>query len=174
MNTIILGDNMKKIIVFLFIVAIVYINFSQKSEKIVIPTSSIRYRIIANSDSVEDQMLKIRIKDDINKEIMPILENADSLDESRELIVNNLSDIKKIVSKYTDDYNVDYGYNYFPNKTYKGVEYDSGKYESLVITLGDGLGENWWCVMYPPLCLIDGDDMSDIEYTTLISEMIDK
>ena len=165
---------MKKIIVFLFIVAIVYINFSQKSEKIVIPTSSIRYRIIANSDSVEDQMLKIRIKDDINKEIMPILENADSLDESRELIVNNLSDIKKIVSKYTDDYNVDYGYNYFPNKTYKGVEYDSGKYESLVITLGDGLGENWWCVMYPPLCLIDGDDMSDIEYTTLISEMIDK
>ena len=165
---------MKKIIVFLFIVAIVYINFSQKSEKIVIPTSSIRYRIIANSDSVEDQMLKLRIKDDINKEIMPVLENADSLDESRELIANNLSEIDNLVSKHTNDYKIDYGYNYFPNKEYKGVEYDSGKYESLVITLGDGLGENWWCVMYPPLCLIDGDDMSDIEYTTLISEIIDK
>ena len=165
---------MKKIIVFLFVLTIIYLSVSQKESKIVIPNSSIRYRIIANSDSVEDQMFKIKIKEDINQEIMPILESAYSIEESRNLIVNNLSEIDKIVSKYTDDYNVDYGYNYFPNKTYKGIEYDSGKYESLVITLGEGLGENYWCVMYPPLCLIDEDNTTDIEYTTLVREILDR
>ena len=162
---------MKKIIVLLFILMVVYLN-NNKEENIVIPNSSIRYRIIANSDTLEDQMLKLNIKNEINKEIMPILENADTIDDSRKLIVRNLSDIEKIVSKYTDDYKVKFGNNYFPQKTYKGINYDSGNYESLVITLGSGLGENWWCVLYPPLCLIDDNNTSDIEYTTLVKEII--
>lgn len=163
---------MKKIIVFLFVLTIMYI--SSKNNEIVIPTNSIRYRIIANSNSLDDQMLKINVKNNITKEIMPILESADSIDESRDLIVNNLSNIESIVSKYTDDYNVSYGSNYFPQKTYKGISYDSGSYESLVITLGDGLGENYWCVLYPPLCLIDESDTTDVEYTTLVKEALDK
>lgn len=163
---------MKKIIVFLFVLTIIYLNFANKEEKIVIPTSSIRYRIIANSNDLQDQMLKLDIKNEINNEIMPILENADSINESRQLIANNLSSIESIVSKYTDDYKVTYGNNYFPEKTYKGINYDSGEYESLVITLGSGLGENWWCVLYPPLCLIDEDNTTDIEYTTLVKEIV--
>ena len=162
---------MKKLIVFLFILMVVYLN-NNKEEKIVIPTSSIRYRIIANSDTLEDQMLKLNIKNEINKEIMPILENTNSIEESRRLIVNNLSNIEKIISKYTEDYKVEFGNNYFPQKTYKGINYDSGNYESLVITLGSGLGENWWCVLYPPLCLIDDESTNDIEYTTLVKEII--
>ena len=163
---------MKRIIVFLFILTIVYISF--KSNEIVIPTNSIRYRIIANSNTLDDQMLKLSIKDNITKEIMPILEKADSIDESRELIVNNLNNIESIVSKYTDDYDVSFGSNYFPQKTYKGINYDSGSYESLVITLGDGLGDNYWCVLYPPLCLVDEANTTDVEYTTLIKDIINK
>ena len=164
---------MKKLIVFLFILMVVYLN-SNKEGNIVIPTSSIRYRIIANSNKLEDQMLKLNIKNEINKEIMPILENTDSIDDSRRLIAHNLSNIEKIVSKYTDDYKVEFGNNYFPQKTYKGINYDSGNYESLVITLGSGLGENWWCVLYPPLCLIDDENTNNIEYTTLVKDIISK
>ena len=163
---------MKKIIVFLFILTIVYISF--KNYEIVIPTNSIRYRIIANSNTLDDQMLKLSIKDNITKEIMPILENVDSIEESRELIVNNLNNIESIVAKYTDDYDVSFGNNYFPQKTYKGISYDSGSYESLVITLGAGLGDNYWCVLYPPLCLIDEANTTDVEYTTLVQEILNK
>lgn len=162
---------MKKIIVFLFALTIIYLSSSK--EEIVIPTSSIRYRIIANSNETKDQMLKLNIKDKINKEIMPLLSNANSIEESRELIENNIGNIENIVSKYTDDYTVSYGNNYFPKKTYKGINYDEGEYESLVISLGEGLGDNWWCILYPPLCLIE-ESANDIEYTSLVKEIIDK
>lgn len=163
---------MKKIIVFLFVLTIMYISLSE--EKVVIPNNSIRYRIIANSDDIKDQMLKLDIKNEINKEIMPMLENASSIEESRNLIVSNLSNIEKVVSKYTGDYSVDYGKNFFPQKTYKGINYEQGDYESLVITLGSGLGENWWCVLYPPLCLIDEDNTTNLEYTTLVKEVLNR
>ena len=112
---------MKKIIVFLF-ATIIYL--STNEEEIVIPTSSIRYRIIANSNETKDQMLKLNIKDKINTEIMPLLSNANSIEESRELIENNIGNIENIVSKYTDNYTVIYGSNYIQEKTYKGINYD--------------------------------------------------
>ena len=118
-------------------------------------------------------MLKLNIKEKINEEIMPLLSNANSIEESRELIENNIGNIENIVSKYTDDYTVSYGNNYFPKKTYKGINYTEGEYESLVISLGEGLGDNWWCVLYPPLCLIDAS-ANDIEYTSLVKEIINK
>lgn len=162
---------MKKIIVFLFVLTIIYI--SKSEEEIIIPTNSIRYRIIANSDSTKDQMLKMNIKEKLDEEILPILSDSNSIEDSRLLIKDNLDNIKNIVSKYTDDFDVNYGKNYFPKKTYKGISYDAGNYESLVITLGSGLGKNWWCVLYPPLCLID-ENTNDVEYTTLVKEILKK
>ena len=162
---------MKKIIVFLFVLTIIYI--SKSEEEIIIPTNSIRYRIIANSDSTKDQMLKMNIKEKLDEEILPILSDSNSVEDSRLLIKDNLDNIKNIVSKYTDDFDVNYGKNYFPKKTYKGINYDAGNYESLVITLGSGLGKNWWCVLYPPLCLID-ENTNDVEYTTLVKEILNK
>lgn len=162
---------MKKIIVLLFVLTIIYI--SKSEEEIIIPTNSIRYRIIANSDSTKDQMLKMNIKEKLDEEILPILSDSNSIEDSRLLIKDNLDNIKNIVSKYTDDFDVNYGKNYFPEKTYKGINYDAGNYESLVITLGSGLGKNWWCVLYPPLCLID-ENTNDVEYTTLVKEILKK
>ena len=162
---------MKKIIVLLFALTIIYI--SKSEEEIIISTNSIRYRIIANSDSTKDQMLKMNIKEKLDEEILPILSDSNSIEDSRLLIKDNLDNIKNIVSKYTDDFDVNYGKNYFPKKTYKGINYDAGNYESLVITLGSGLGKNWWCVLYPPLCLID-ENTNDVEYTTLVKEILKK
>ena len=67
--------------------------------------------------------------------------------------------------------------NYFPEKKYKGTVYKEGEYESLVVTLGDGLGANFWCVLFPPLCLLDAEDeeqLSNVEYKSFIKELIDK
>ena len=71
---------------------------------------------------------------------------------------------------------MNYGINYFPEKKYKGVIYEEGYYESLVITLGKGNGENWWCVLFPPLCLMEGEDNNtdEVEYKSFVKEMIDK
>lgn len=162
---------MKKIIVLLFVLTIIYI--SKSEEEVIIPNSSIRYRIIANSDSTKDQMLKMNIKEKIDEEILPILSNSNSIEETRSSIKENLDNINNVVSKYTDDFEVNYGQNYFPKKTYKGINYDAGNYESLVITLGNGLGKNWWCVLYPPLCLLD-ENTNDAEYTTLVKEILNK
>lgn len=162
---------MKKIIVLLFVLTIIYI--SKSEEEVIIPNSSIRYRIIANSDSTKDQMLKMNIKEKIDEEILPILSNSNSIEETRSSIKENLDNINNVVSKYTDDFEVNYGQNYFPKKTYKGINYDAGNYESLVITLGNGLGKNWWCVLYPPLCLVD-ENTNDAEYTTLVKEILNK
>ena len=64
----------------------------------------------------------------------------------------------------------------FQKKNYKGVIYEEGYYESLVVTLGSGNGNNWWCVLFPPLCLMEGEDNNtdEIEYKSFVKEMIDK
>ena len=164
---------MKKIIIFLFLITIVFLS---KENKVVIPKESIRFRIIANSNNEKDQMLKWQV----NKELIPILHDITSdvsnINDMRLNINNNLYDIDRITSKYTDNYMINYGLNYFPEKEYSGVVYPEGKYESLVITLGDGLGDNWWCVLFPPLCLMEATktDYSDVEYKLFVKEAINK
>ena len=66
--------------------------------------------------------------------------------------------------------------NYFPEKEYHGVNYESGNYESLVITLGNGIGNNWWCVMFPPLCLLEAknENTDEINYKFYVQEIIEK
>ena len=72
------------------------------------------------------------------------------------------------------DYEVSFGLNYFPEKEYKGVVYKEGEYESLVITLGNGEGENFWCVLFPPICTLEVEEDEDISYRFLIKDLFDK
>ncbi len=64
--------------------------------------------------------------------------------------------------------------NHFPEKEYKGVIYEEGDYQSLVVTLGSGSGKNWWCVLFPPLCLLENNDMEEVEYRSFIADTVDK
>ena len=79
-----------------------------------------------------------------------------------------------IDNSYNDKFSINYGSNYFPEKEYKGVKYESGNYESLVIKLGSGMGDNWWCVMFPPICSLEVEENSDIEYKFFVKELFDK
>ncbi len=126
-----------------------------------IPEDSIRLRILANSDSNEDQKVKRLIRDKVNKQITEWVYGIESLEEARAIIKRELPQIKTIVDSSLielglhETFEVDFGPVAFPTKMYGEYVYPAGEYEAVLITLGEGTGENWWCVLFPPLCFLD-------------------
>lgn len=173
---------MKKVIIIVALfVGIFYM--SHKETEVIIPKEAIRFRVIANSNSSKDQQNKLIVRDSIQKQMTDDLTNTKNIEEARILIASNLNKYNNLIEKtlqennINSDFNINYGMNYFPKKVYKGVTYEAGNYESLVITLGDGLGKNWWCVMFPPLCLLEAEETeetTEVEYKFFIKELIDK
>lgn len=162
-----------KRIIYIVLIIIIYSLYLGTTKDIVIPKESIRFRIIANSNDPNDQLLKLDIKKDLEDNLFTKLENSHSIEESRKIIKDNEDLIEETLNKYDIPYSINYGNNYFPEKTYKGVNYEEGEYESLVISLGEAKGNNWWCVIYPPLCLID-QEKEENEYKFYIKEILDK
>lgn len=171
---------MKYIPYFILIIVIYMIVGQIFSKNYVIPNEAIRVRVIANSNEEYDQSVKSSVKDIVSKEMYTLLKDTNSIENARDIINNNISNLDKDIGNYLDDinYNLEYklnfGYNYFPKKTYKGVEYKEGYYESLVVTLGEGEGDNWWCVLFPPVCMIESEESTDVEYTTLVEDLMSK
>ena len=128
---------------------------------VVIPDEAIRLRILANSDSNEDQALKRKVRDAVNAEITTWVEDLTSIEAARTLINSRVPEIEKIAyqvlkeegSKQT--VHVDFDQVNFPTKIYGNYIYPAGQYEAILITLGNGEGANWWCVLFPPLCFLD-------------------
>ncbi|MBR1376516.1 MAG: stage II sporulation protein R [Bacilli bacterium] len=166
---------MKRFLISLLIIAGM---FYIMKDRIVIPKEAIRIRVIANSNSDDDQNIKYKVKDAVEDELYYLLKDTKDIDKARELINNDLDNLDKRVNKVllSNDYTINFGYNYFPEKEYKGIKYDAGMYESVVVTIGEGKGDNWWCVMFPPFCLIEAHDnnTTDIEYRWLVKDLINK
>lgn len=129
----------------------------------------LRFHVRANSDSDEDQALKMAVKEDVVSMLKPLLSGCESVAESKNVIVSNLQEIYETAVNTI----VEQGYDYdvkvyvteeeFPAKTYGDLTFPEGKYQALRIDIGQAQGQNWWCVMYPPLCFID-------ESTAVVSE----
>ena len=121
----------------------------------------IRFHVLANSDSDIDQDLKLRVKDEVLKYISPILNESQSLEESREILKREDKNIIKIAEDYIKSQGFDYTVETtltrenFPVKEYGNIVLPQGEYEAYRILIGEGKGKNWWCVMFPPLCFID-------------------
>lgn len=154
------------------IILVIISNFITK--KNLIPEDAIRIRVIANSNSDSDQKLKREVKVDLENYLYKKLDNVKDVNSADYIINNSLGDIDNIVKKHTKNYKINYGLNYFPKKGYKSVTYDEGEYKSLVVTLGNGLGDNWWCVLFPPLCLIDAKESTDVEYHSFVVDLLNK
>lgn len=171
---------MKKLVI-ASAIAIIILCLS-KEGMVLIPKEAIRFRVIANSDSELDQNLKKEVVKDLKDNINQISLTPKDINISREKIKESIpllshtidTTLKRLNSNQS--YKINYGKNYFPEKEYKGVVYEEGEYESLVVTMGDGRGENFWCVLFPPLCLLEGEesDKDKIEYTSFIKELIAK
>lgn len=167
---------LKKIIVLLFFVTVLIYLTTGNTSGILIPSDAIRFRIIANSNSLEDQELKMKIREEIEPVFAQIMDSSNSKEETKKLIDQNMSKIEEIIEQYNVEYTINYGNNYFPEKEYKGIIYPEGNYESLVITLGSGLGNNWWCVLFPPLCLLEAseEESGNANYTFYIKEVLER
>lgn len=128
----------------------------------VIPDEAIRLRILAESDDPADQQIKYAIRDAVNLEITDWVEELTSIEQARAKIQSRLDQIDQIVADTlrehgsSIDYTVDYNPEVlFPAKLYDHYVYPAGEYEAILITLGEGEGSNWWCVLFPPLCFLD-------------------
>lgn len=118
----------------------------------------LRFHVLANSDSTKDQNLKLKVRDAIGNYLAPILEEADNLQETKDIVEEQIPEIeavaKECIAKEGYDYfveaevkNVD-----FPVKTYGDYTFPAGEYEALEVYIGEAEGQNWWCVLYPNMC----------------------
>jgi len=126
-----------------------------------IASEIIRFHVIANSDSKEDQALKLKIKEALTEALRPQLENAKDINEARTLLSDNLSTLETLSNDiihengytYTASATIERGY--FPLKVYGDLSLPPGEYEAVRVELGSAAGQNWWCIMFPPLCFVD-------------------
>lgn len=161
---------MKKFILISFVL-FGFILFSNK-DYYISANDSIRFRVIANSNSFKDLM----IKELIVKELSFYLSESSDLNSTRKNIIDNMNDIENKISEvfqknnYDKVFNIMYGMNEFPKKEYNGIVYEEGLYESLVIEIGEAKGDNYWCFLYPSLCFID--EKNNTKYKSKIIEFI--
>lgn len=169
---------MKKIVLVLFAILIMFFVYKEvNAVEIIIPDTAIRLRVIPNSNSNYDQAMKQVVKSYLVEDVYNDFKDTKNIDDARKKVTSNLVKIENNIQEIFDNYNynmkfnVNYGYNYFPEKEFKNVIYKEGYYESIVVSIGDAKGDNWWCVLFPNLCLLEEDD---VEYTSLVGKMINK
>lgn len=120
-----------------------------------------RLHILANSDSDEDQALKLIVRDDVIKYIEEINTASTTKEQTISNISNHIEDIQKIAKQtivehgYNYDVSLEIGNFYFPTKHYGNINLPAGNYDALKINIGNANGQNWWCSLFPPLCFID-------------------
>ena len=142
---------------FVFISAISYVDAVSKD----LSNSVFRLHVIANSDSTEDQNLKYKVRDKVLEYMNEISKNCSSKEDVILLATEHLSEFEEIAKQVI----VDNGYDYdvtvkignfdFPTKSYGDISFPAGNYDALRIEIGSAQGQNWWCVMFPPLCFVD-------------------
>ena len=128
----------------------------------VIPKEAVRLRILANSDSDKDQALKRKVRDEVKAQIDGWVADLTSFEEARKVIQSHIPEIEKTVENTLkregskESFQVKFSKNVkFPTKVYGNFIYPAGEYEAVLITIGEGEGANWWCVLFPPMCFLD-------------------
>lgn len=149
----------------IFIVLCLFIQVNEvQSKKAVemIPDEAIRLRILANSDTSEDQKTKLVVRDQVSFYISDLVKDIDNIDEARTIIEQHIPQVAEVVQRTLvkeqapHSFTVEYRKNVpFPEKMYGNYLYPEGEYEAVLITIGKAEGANWWCVLFPPLCFLD-------------------
>ena len=156
-----------------------------KSVSANLSSSVFRLHIIANSDSEEDQNLKLLVRDNIINYMNTLISNSNSKNDIISIVSNHIEDFKNIALEtihshgYNYNVNISIGNFYFPTKSYGDISFPSGHYDALKIEIGESIGQNWWCVLSPPLCFVNSssgvvpDDSKNILKENLNSESYD-
>ena len=121
--------------------------------------SVVRLHVLANSDSEEDQTLKLKVRDALLEKTAPLLSSCSSREEACAALEAHMDELKQIAEEVIRAEGYDYpvtillGEEEYPEKNYDSICFPSGKYTSLRVCIGNAEGQNWWCCLFPPLCL---------------------
>lgn len=173
---------MKKILIVIALVltvaATVFIVKASSVEKTEAYADYLRIHVRANSNSAEDQQVKYEVKDEVVKFITPFVKECVDKERAIEVMNELLPEIEKVCDKALRERGYTYGARAqirdekFPTRVYGDLTLDEGVYDALIIELGTGTGDNWWCVIYPPLCFTSAS--ADVEYCSIIADIINK
>jgi stage II sporulation protein R len=166
---------MKKILlVFGIIISIVAVLLFMPSAE----TKYLRIHIRANSNNIEDTNIKHEIKDAVCEYLTPLFSECSEIEKAEKILTANLKNIERIVDSlliskgFTYTSSARLNNEYFPTRSYKDLILESGYYDALIIDLGEAKGDNWWCVIYPPMCL--ADNTKNIVYKSKLLQIISK
>ena len=140
----------------------------------------VRIHIRANSNSEIDQAVKLKVRDEITKYLSDILIECKDKKQALSLISQSQSKLAEIADNTLYNNNFKYSSavsvekSYFPEKEYDGYVFPEGEYDALIISLGTGAGDNWWCVAFPPLCFVSDGGEGEIVYKSWVKEILDK
>ena len=153
---------MRKYIVYISIALIAgiiwYGNMQERKVQEGIAEKVLRFHVLANSNKEEDQKLKISVRDAVGAYLGPILQEADSLEETKAIVSEQMEEVLEICNKTIQEQGFAYEVTgqlvstHFPRKSYGVYTFPEGEYEALQIAIGSGEGDNWWCVLYPNIC----------------------
>ncbi|WP_185819732.1 stage II sporulation protein R [Salibacterium salarium] len=163
----------KALIYVIFLVLLAWLQMEQQQNATAsdtgvqaIPEEAIRLRILAHDNSPGEQLVKTEVRDAVNAEIRSLVNELDEKDEARETINQSIPELESIVQDVLNAHDKSsrtFSINLksqveFPTRIYGPLVYPAGTYEALVISIGKGEGENWWCVLFPPLCFIPAEE----------------
>ena len=140
----------------------------------------IRIHIRANSNSTADQSVKLLVRDAISDYLTDELKNVKTFSAAYDTLQSKLGQISKTAGGVLRQNGFNYGVKvrlnneFFPTRAYGEVVVESGYYDALIVELGEGKGDNWWCVIYPPLCFVSAQSAGNLSYKSLIQELWEK
>ncbi|WP_304032971.1 stage II sporulation protein R [Ruminococcus bromii] len=170
-----------------FVLTVIYSVIPFQAVCAEIPNDVFRFHILANSDSEEDQVLKLKVRDKVLEKTKILFDTANSKSDAEEFVKANLETIEKIAQNevYKNGYNypvkVEVVNMHFDTRYYEGYTLPAGMYDALRITIGNAKGHNWWCVMYPSICISTVDEgkswaknaLSDDEYSVVTDDKVE-
>ncbi len=162
----------------LFIIIATVVFATQSGESAEAQTEYLRIHVRANSNSEQDQSVKYKVKDAVVEYLTPIAAQCTTKERAEQIISENLEEIEDVCDEVLKSYGFDYTSNaevrqeQFPTRVYGELTLESGLYDALIIELGTGEGDNWWCVLYPPLCFTSST--GSVQYRSAILDIIDK
>ena len=142
------------------------------------PENYLRIHIRANSNDEIDQNVKYKVKDAVVEALIPVLADCESKDEAKKVLKQNFSYIEKVANNVLKANGFEYSSNatfnreYFPTRVYENVTLPEGEYDALILNLGSGTGNNWWCVVYPAFCFLETKNSDNIVYISQIWDTI--
>lgn len=153
------------VLVILLILSVPFLPLHDEGE---IYENTLRLHVKANSDREEDQELKLKVRDAVLERTEEMAKNAKNKEESQKLFSENIDIIRQVAEETVEENGYSYpvtvslGEEYFPEKTYNDVTLPEGRYTALRVNIGEAEGQNWWCVLFPPLCVSSAQSKEEL------------